>query len=341
MYRNISDNYQNSITFRTPTNRSQKFKIGGDASLACSLSGTHYFALSIQDGNIQEDFSAPHSKPELISSPMMSGVGIINRNPKLRTRVVTYKLLIISPRTIWSDDNQTWLTGRGAKQRTRDFIREFLDVGDLNVQYGTWGGVDFGGYLVDEPQVTYNSEETQATVTFTLQFVNPVTLHPNFTNSRLWSSESEQINWTTLDTADNGNLKSVTATRNTTTGALTATFRNVYRWSNIGFLCTTATGSATKGTLTVTQGAAVLSKRFTTIYTASEGRTTLFLGSKVYYASVTSTNQVGNLSYWSAASNNCVGISAIPPCVTATVTFTPDTASATGRVAGRFILLGW
>ena len=313
MYHTVTDNYQNSISFITPDNRVQRFKIGNsDSTLGCSLDDVLHVALSIDDGNIAENYSETYSQPQLNSLPLATGISMPNTLPKLRARVVTYKLLIMTPRTVWSGDNQTWRTGRGVKKRVQDFVRDFLDYGDLKVQYGTWGGVDFGGYLVDSPQVSYNEEETQATLTFTLQFTHPITLHPNFTNSRLWSSETQEIDWATLTTTDNGNLRAVNATRSATTGALTASFSNVRRWSNIGFLCTTATNTTLNGTLTVEQSTKTIGALKTNLYN-STNRLVLFTTPKSQYITVTSANNAENLYYWSAASGSQVGVIAAPP----------------------------
>lgn len=351
----IANDVNGSVSFVLQNGTVQRFQTA--PTRVPVTSGCQYVCGAISDGNLHENYDASYSAPQ-ISSPALlgGGTGIPNSLPQLRPRVVTYKLYFKTIKPQVTANNEYGRLGLGVKQYVQAFIREFLDVGDLKVQYGTWGGVDIGGYLVDAPQAQYSKDGSQCALSFVLQFTNPITLHPNFTNSVLWNDVSggTAIDWTSLTSADGGRLRAATVTRDSTTGALSATFSNVARWSNIGWLNGNGTATNQYGVLRVTHKrgstSRVIGYRKCSISSVAANRVTLFTTPTQNYYTITDSNSATEFRYWETGYNYQVGVCAAPPSKNTRetsqviISFTPDTPADTSAAcftSSRFMLLGW
>ena len=343
----VNGGYQGDVSFYKQNGTVKRFNATPSKSNVGSIDRCLYGVVGLNDGNLQENYTAPYSQPVMRQPATLGGTSVANIGHQLRPRVVSYKLFFKtkSPK-LTLNSTQYGMLGRGVKEYVQAFVREFLDVGDLKVQYGMWGGIDLGGYLVDAPQATYSPDGSQATLSFVLQFTNPITLHPNFTNSTIWNNTSTtgtQIDWATLTTEDSDRLKAATVTRDTTTGALKASFKNVKRWSNLAYLCKTAKSNIS-GVLTVKQSGNTTLYRRCQLSTVAN-RVTLFTTPYQSYYTVTEVNNANNINRWITSINYQAGVSAVPPTQTGetiTVTFTPNTPADTStQTNGVFMLMGW
>ena len=341
----IANDVKGSVSFFLQNGTVQRFHT--TPARGAVTSGCQYVCGAISDGNLHENYDSTYSAPQ-ISSPALfgGGTGIPNSLPQLRPRVVTYKLYFKTIKPQVTANNEYGRIGMGVKQYVQAFIREFLDVGDLKVQYGTWGGIDIGGYLVDAPQATYSKDGSQCALSFVLQFTNPITLHPNFTNSVLWNDVSggSAINLATLTSADNGRILAANVSRNETTGTLSASFsQNIKRWSNIAFLNGTAANNV-QGTLKIYTGRYIGHRE--TELDCSANTATLFTSGTQYYYNYTNSNIASNLHVWNTSRNSIVGTCAVQPTMrqsaSCSITFTPKNAESTSGLSGcRFVLFGW
>lgn len=344
---NVNSGYQGDVSFYTQNNRVQRFIATPNKTNVATLNGAYYGVISLSEGNLHENYDTPYSQPVMRQPTTLGGTSVANIGHQLRPRVVSYKLFFKTKSPHLTENyTQFGMLGRGVKEYVQAFVREFLDVGDLKVQYGTWGGIDLGGYLVDAPQATYSKDGSQATLSFVLQFTNPITLHPNFTNSTIWnntSSTGTAIDWASLTSADSDRLQAQTVTRDTTTGALTATFTDIKRWSNLAYLCKTATSNI-QGLLTLKQRNNITLYRRCQLSTVAN-HVTLFTSPYQSYYNVTATNQARSILKMYTGNNYQAGVSAVPPTQTGettTVTFTPVTPADTStQTTGVFMLLGW
>lgn len=345
----VNGGYQGDVSFYKQNGTVKRFNATPSKSAVGSLDGCLYGVVGLNDGNLQENYTAPYSQPVISQPALLGGTNTVSVAPQLRPRVVTYKLFFRTKSPKLNTQNQYAMLGRGVKQYVQEFVREFLDVGDLKVQYGTWGGVDLGGYLVDAPQAEYSRDGSQCVLSFVLQFVNPITLHPNFTDSVLWNKvtyPTVTIGWESFTSEDEGRLQSKQVTLNATTGALTATFSNVKRWSNLAYLTLTATSSVVQGILKIRHNNNIVCYRETTLNSSSTNRVTLFSTPHIYYYNVAAANNATALTqYYLNVRNYQAGVSAVPPTHSnerVTVTFTPNVPEGTaGQSNGRFMLLGW
>lgn len=318
----VNGGYQGDVSFYTQDNRVQRFSATPNKGNASTISGAVYGVVSLSDDNLHENYDAPSSQPTLTSSHLLNGAALVNRIPKMRPRVVSYKLFFKSksPRlNIYG--TQFGMLGRGVKEYVQAFVREFLDIGDLKVQYGTWGGVDIGGYLVDAPQATYSPDGTQAILSFVLQFTNPITLHPNFTNSTIWSNTSDSgtsIDWATLTTGDSSRLLAKNVSATTSTHIIGAYFKNVKRYSNFAVYIP-ATGQTSE---TVSVEMEFTKPNIGTYFLATSSivtqqntpTLTYFLGGNVYSIDPTQPNNAANLTKNTATSVNGAGFCGVLPC---------------------------
>ena len=351
----IANDVNGSVSFFLQNGTVQRFAT--TPTRGAVTSGCAHVCGAISDGNLHENYDASYSAPQISSPALLGGcTGIANSLPLLRPRVVTYQLYFKTVKPQVTANNEYGRLGMGVKQYVQAFVREFLDVGDLKVQYGTWGGIDIGGYLVDAPQATYSKDGSQCALSFVLQFTNPITLHPNFTNSVLWNDVSggTAIDWTSLTSADGGRLRAATCSRNTSTGALEATFTNVTRWSNIGWLNGNGTASNPYGVLRVTHTrgntSRVICYRKCNISSFAANRVTLFTTPNSNYYDIANGNDATQFRYLETVTNYQVGVCAAPPSRNTketskvTISFTPDTPAETSAAcftSSRFMLLGW